>query len=275
MFNFRRRLATALVIATMALGLFGSGTALAASGGSCVDFFANNDNFAGETQDLATSIDGAYAEIDPPSDGGSFFFNCGAPGTGNDGISAWVALVPGSGNSHYGDRNAILQIGVINCDGLGAQCDNTNHIFWAAGGCNFNTPVPVDLGETDDAMHTFNVAINGTGTNWLLKMDGTTLKNIAMSDPAVNCWDTGDVAAQIMAERKDRGDSAGANGNTSQRLRMHHLRSRYSGGYHDFTNAAIAAFNQADGSNNTPGQWQISASHNDTLGTYFHCWTIY
>lgn len=56
-------------------------------------------------------------------------------------VSAWIALVPGNGNSYDWNDNAILQVGVVNIH----DWDNSDRTFFfiAAAGCNGTLPQPI------------------------------------------------------------------------------------------------------------------------------------
>lgn len=137
------------------------------------------------------------------------------------GASYWVALTPAPGNPSHSDTNAIMQIGVIRCEGATFESDspcnsgrqNTPRFFWAVGGCSYS-PVPHDFGPALGGAVTFTIYRASTG-NYVLEYDNGTQsgsKTILGTDNAIGCWLTGsgtNASGQFYCERWDTNDACG------------------------------------------------------------------
>jgi hypothetical protein len=192
-----------------------------AQGGACVDGVANNSwsgghkDPSGGASTWVSGIIGVHY-----TSGSTYFYACSLNNPGNDGPSTWIAIEPGSGSSQYNNFNAILQIGFIRCSSIAySTCDNgVPHLFWGRGGCGANFPVPFDLGATVHGTHSYEISLSGS--TYSLKENGVTRATILKTDGAIGCWTNQDTLADWSVERLDHGDSAGSNGNTSQRTQM-------------------------------------------------------
>jgi hypothetical protein len=163
-----------------------------------------------------------YARIDPPNQTDAF-----APCTnsfGNDGASAWVAIVPGTGNEDYGSASAIIQIGIINCNGLAVTaCGGGTqfHYFYADGGCLGDLPVAEDLGPANGAEHEYLIYLNKSNSTYYFQIDGVTRRTLSKYDGAVSCWIIQDKGVQFSAETTDGGDHYSYPNSDSYSMRLH------------------------------------------------------
>jgi hypothetical protein len=247
-----------------------SPTVALAQGGPCVDGTATSRHAwvekdpAGGNTSWVTAAKG-YIYI--PSS--SHFFPCNPTGVGNDGPTAWVSIVPGSGSGNYNNTNAILQIGVVRCNNPAyTACYNSvPHFWWARGGCGIYLPVPMDLGETTwSATHLYEISL--LGTVYSLKIDGVTKASIDRSSNPINCWAQDDKAAVWSAERWDKGDSSGSNGATNQRNQFTTL--RYATPANNvWLSPSITACGITPGAGSGPGRYVCSFG-SDSL----HVWTL-
>lgn len=217
-----RRLAMPVVLALASLGTTTSATL--AQGGPCVDFLTSRHAFVawdpgGNNLTWVTAVKGNH--YIPSS---SHFYACSVNGVGDDGPSTWVSIEPGSGSTEYGEAWAILQIGVIRCTFISLVCTSSvPHFFWASGGCGGYNPSPQNI-ATAPWSTTKVYEIGENGSSYVLKINGVIKATIAKSHASISCWINQDREATWSVERWDRGDSAGSNGSTSQRIQMTTMR---------------------------------------------------
>lgn len=174
---------------------------------------SNNSNWQ-QSVGTGTIFHGVSSYIDPYDD--SSFGYCFGGGVGVS--SAWVAIVPGVGNSHANDTNAIMQIGLVkgNC----SVCGNTSgkfRYFIADGGCGLpeDQPTLQVVGNASSyVQHKYRLE-RGTGSSagwWYAYVDSALMWQWAPNDPHISCWlesDLGHTAILISGERYDLGDSSG------------------------------------------------------------------
>ena len=260
-----RRFRRVVLVASVAISTFAfAPTVLASTGGACING-GGTHHWATVIKDTASTINGVYSQVHTAS---GFFFHCTTAGSHDDGSQAWVALEPGTGSSHWADTNAILQIGVINCDENASQCDGTPHLVWASGGCNLHTPTYHDLGSTSYGTHSYEIAT--VGSSFVLYADGSAKKYIGYSDASINCWSGDDKRFEVGAERWDAGDSSGANGNTSQRLQFNFIQYFTSTWFNAGTITCNNTRQSGIGAYTCP-----TGSGGSTYGSYLHVWTTY
>ena len=221
---------TLLCLIVAATGFIARPTLVDAQGGACLD--GQVDNFwAGAMKDPAggasTYVTAIKSNIYIPSS--SQYFACSLSGVGNDGPYGWVSLEPGSTNP-VSSFNTILQIGILRCTFIQPECGGAiPHFAWAMGGCAGETPLPDDLGTaTWSSTNTFEISKSGDSYN--LKINGITKVTISKFNIEVWCWIQGDTRGDWSQERWDRGDSAGSNGSTSQRVQLTAMRYATPGG---------------------------------------------
>jgi hypothetical protein len=145
---------------------------------------------------------GVSAYIDPAA---TYFRPCTSV-LGNDGPSAWVALVPRS--TAFGD-SAIVQLGIINCNYYwnSACAYPTPHYIWAQGGCNGAQPTPRDLGPADFGQHHYSIALSSSGNGRIyLWIDGVLKLYTSLGNGEISCWASGLRKAAWFGERLDYGD---------------------------------------------------------------------
>lgn len=129
-----------------------------------------------------------------------------------NGVSGWVALVPGHNNPREGSTTAILQIGPIACaHQIQSACQShAKRIFWAEGGCGLSVPDAQDLGSVDNAYHNYEIR-HYLADLYSLFVDG--VSKVAFSGQShsdVSCWvNSNYTKGQWALERWDRGDGIG------------------------------------------------------------------
>lgn len=141
----------------------------------------------------------------------------------NNGSSAWVGIVPGTGNPQYGNSNAVVQIGVVDCDsGLYSAClGNDPRLFIAWGGCNGVKPeartdlgvAPFDQGEwwLKFKVTRFSQKVKFR-LDWSDGQEYVWTYEVWNTDPDFAdfaCWIDGNTDVQYLFEKKDRADSVG------------------------------------------------------------------
>lgn len=140
------------------------------------------------------------------------------------GPSYWVALVPGPGNPYFGNKQAILQIGIIKCQNpLYSVCTGSPRYFWADGGCGVDQAGPVDLGPAPIGGITFAVRRQLNSKYWLTAdpvTSGYPTVSLYTDDNNgnISCWAFGagnPIGAQIYCERWDNGDNCGGLGSSN------------------------------------------------------------
>lgn len=185
--------------------------AAAASNGPCVtdDINARFDSWT-EKSSVSKNVRNIRAKIQVSSPV-SQFRPC-SWSLGLDSSSAWVAIVPGSGNPNNNDKWSILQVGIIACNAteFGACRPNTDHYFWAEGGCPISPPDPQDLGLANTSLHDYQIRHYSDGT-YDLRIDSVSkISFLDYADHDVGCWITHNYDnGQWAYERNDRGDGLG------------------------------------------------------------------
>lgn len=214
-----RRPMAALAALAMLLASLIFPTTILAHNYTCQNATGTNE-FVGQKIGAGTSFFGVQAGIAPTN------LEACHDSNGLDlaaGASMWIAIVPGQNNIQYRNRDAILQIGVDDCDDIAYPiCDPQGaeglHWFWADGGCNGDAPQPQPI-DNNPNVSTLNRTYavykhwsSPTTYYWSLSINGTVKVAIGPGDPAwshISCWITGDLDIQVMGERWDRGDSWG------------------------------------------------------------------
>ncbi|MBI2781805.1 MAG: hypothetical protein HYX55_08435 [Chloroflexi bacterium] len=185
---------------------------LAQSYGGCQNTFMEHWFTYTEKSSSSTNVRNVNANIGAPSITDQFR-PCNWSYDWN-GTSAWVAIVPGSGNPQNGNAEAILQIGVDACaDYPESACQSgQKRYFWAESGCGLSVPDGQDLGgPVNTAAHNF--VIRHFSDNWYnLNIDGITKVAFLMTThDDIKCWiGSNYTKAQYAFERWDRGDGIGA-----------------------------------------------------------------
>lgn len=145
-----------------------------------------------------TDVHGIESRINPPAG-----MNPCSTNIGNDGVSAWIAIVP----DNAPNSQAILQIGILNSNGPNGTGGDSFKYFWANGGCGPIIPdqaIPEYLGVADRAGHTYK--INTAGDHFNLLIDDVIVRSIDYDDGRISCWANGDKASQLAGETLDGGD---------------------------------------------------------------------
>jgi hypothetical protein len=193
----RRLIAATAMAATLMATMLVGPSAVSAAGWGCNVEPPLQHFWTGREPHTSISEAGVAASIDPattmaPCDTVTF----------TTVASAWVAVIPGSGNSHYGDFNSILQAGVI----VEHQAFDVSRAYWfiASGGCGGATPTPIYLEGVhvpafDWGVHRFVVV--ATSLDFQIYFDGWQVYN-SVDDPYIwtdiSCWtdETKDIAAE-------------------------------------------------------------------------------
>jgi hypothetical protein len=221
----RARLIRLLLVASFAVGYAASPVPVAAAAyGACVtsgieNFFSgvNKSITNNNVRNVNTSID-----VSSPSDQ---FRPC-TWSLGNDGASGWLAIIPGAGNPHNGDHEAILQIGIIACNEfwLAACQGNQIRYFWAEGGCGLAIPDPQDLGLANSNSHNYEIR-HLDGDVYRMRIDGVTkVSFVASTHDDIKCWIPFNYTmGQWAFERWDRGDGIGDSSHKSSNYQAHHM----------------------------------------------------
>ncbi len=179
-----------------------------------------HNHWAGENIVSSNPVRGVKATINPI---GSTFRPCQISGGGQDASLAWVAIVPSSSNTYANDTNAIIQVGIVDCDETGfpnpysAACEpGTIHFFYAAGGCG-HQPVLLDLGATNDFQHTFEIRHGSTGGSYYdFYIDGSNQNvSVISTDNRLSCWiNQGEQIGQYDGEIWDKADGLADSSNS-------------------------------------------------------------
>jgi hypothetical protein len=212
----RRLLASLLLVAS--LFPVAVTTVFASNTQPCVDAVANSRH-AGTYKDATNwQARGVRATINPIDD--TFALCSGL--YGNDGVSAWVAIEPGTGNPDHpanGGTGGIIQLGILKCNsGLSTACSVPNQIWavWAAGGCGFPAAaVRIGSQPIGAGSHTFTIRkeSEAQGSDWLLFIDSALVKTIPNTAYQISCWQADDKMAVWSGETWDGGDSYAAAAN--------------------------------------------------------------
>jgi hypothetical protein len=198
------------------LGLLGSllltAAPVAATVNNCQDIIANTGLFVGFQ--YASTFHGARVWIDPGDTTNDFNY-CDGEIINNNATLAWVAIEPAPGNAHYGDSNAIFQVGICRYNWTGGNvCDSTPagkiRYFWGAGGCLGGIDMGIFGNPSDPVSHKYWLDRDSSGT-WSANVDSLVghYENLFGSQTA--CWINGPIKVTVQGERKDRGDSLGSN----------------------------------------------------------------
>lgn len=210
----RRALSLVLVLAGT-LGAFAFPGTVSAAGYGCNSSFGHL--FSGRAPGTSANEAAVVASIQAPAS--MHACDTQLPNTGNA-VSAWVALVPGSGNPSYGDSNSILQVGVqqqrVCQSAFPPICTEAYTYFRASGGCNGAVPDTVQLdivinnhnfGTPVNTLHKYRIDVSATGY-FLLTMDDITIFDSRTDGgwSRVSCWILGTRDIQILGEKSDHSD---------------------------------------------------------------------
>lgn len=219
--KLRRRLCTALAIATLTLGLFGSGSATASNYTACAytastpnqTYFHQVGTYAGAT------INGISATIDP--DAG--FRSCiwGPTYTGSS--SVWVAVDAPCCNFN---ESAILQIGLLDYNG-------SRYWFMALGGCNGAVATAKTL-PGSPTLGAYTYAIQLINGNYQLSINNVIEAIIPATDSRISCWASGTRDWTFSGERHNVRDGLGS---TNPATRLYSMEFYYSSAFHLITPA--------------------------------------
>jgi hypothetical protein len=184
----------------------------------------------------------------------------------DDGVSTWVALVPGQGNTGYNTAAAILQMGIIDCD---YPTDYCNGLRWwmADGGCNGDGPIAELMpfvGPADYLPHKYRINIYTNDVTFYI--DDTIVFTYPKTDARyqhIACWADGTKDIAILAEKDDGGDNLGALGGYSNAGYFDGMKRRYGGTWHDLTGTTCEYLNS-----------YLTRNEGCTAGgTYMYIWT--
>lgn len=225
----------------------------------CQNGTPQSNLFIGRGPDTAANETGVSARLEV----GLGFQICDSGFDPNRGSSAWVAITPGQGNNHYGDRDAIVQVGIIQCGETIVYpqvCTGVGDVvlFYADGGCNGDGPGPQYLGEAS-AITTYQLEVRMDATWVYFLVDGSGIA-LARNSTHINCWIDGTKDFEIAGERWDNGDSTGVPGDP---VMFTNMKRKYNGVWFFLNNSgACELFSPVSGLNAAHCTYPTSTSMN-------------
>jgi len=146
----------------------------------------------GMSRNPAEGVNWVSGRINPAN---ATFKHCNDPGvpTYASGVAAWVAITPDQSQM---TGSHIVQLGIIRCADterytpLMAQCKGNGgpiQAFYAMGECTALTgPTARYIKDLDASPHTFS--IERGSSNWVFKIDGSTVVTKSLDDISTFCW---------------------------------------------------------------------------------------